>query len=1291
MHSSNHRINKTLAERALGLTRLALAMAGIVTVSALQAQVTSVPSVVFSSSSLLGQTGSGGSANRIAANQRGDIFTTFSASNGSLIEVPAGTTTQVVLATNLKVNDANGSVTVDPHGNVWFLAQSPDGYDDGVDVIPFANGTYASGLNLATASLPACALPANKTTVPCVYPNIDAPTFAGGYTLLSDLAVDAAGDLYALGWVNCFLSCTDDTKGSIVEYNATTGVPKVVENNNLPNFQPGSYYENNYEQFVVAPNGDIYAVNGINLYYSAAGTGTVSTVAGFNAPSGVSIDGGGNIYVADTGNNRIAVLPNINGTVTPSSAYTILSGTVIGQTPYFSVGIDGYGTMTYPVTSGGSSFYKASVGGLNFGSIAVGSTSTATDLDLYFTAPATYGSVKFTSGASTSPFAIGTNGCVVGKAYAIGATCSLTITYKASAPGPQNGSLEVFSQAGTLLGTARLSGSGTAPLLNVDPGTVTAIGSGWTAPSAIATDGAGNTYVADSSTGDIYKNGATTPVATGFKAPSAVVVDGVGNLYVGDSGNSRIMEVPYSGTAYGTPVAVVTGLSGQSGLAIDASGNLYVADSGNGRVLLLSAGGSLPVGSNMSLVGSSVSSTGGTISGFTKPVGVAADSQGNVYVADSGNIIQVSIKKGTKTTIAQALTTAAAVAVDPGGNLYYADSGAQTITRVPNIAGTLTPSGSSILSTAASPVVATPVGLALDASGNLYAVDSTDATVGKLARTAGILSYGNVVKNTPTPPSQTATLSNGGTSTATLSNPYEVQTGSADFTTLGSSTCANSGSLTTGNSCNVVEQFDPTTYTLETASITFGSNAAIAPTLSLNGTGVILVNASFTPATDSVVYGAGGTVSVSVTPNVGTTYTVNFTNSQGVIKASTTVTFAAGGTTGTSTFSIPVTLPVGSYTVSLVGTVGSMPLTVTTATLVATVQNATRQYGFNNPPFTCSFTGILNGDKVNCVASVANTVTATSAPGAYTIIPSAVGTAAVNYTIAPAPPSTFGTLTITQATPSVSIKYSATVTSIGTILVGSSVTFSSTVGAPGLGTPTGSVTFEDATLTLNIKILGTEPLNTNGPTTFTTTQLLTGTIDVEACYSGDTNFAAACSAPTGITISNPSFTIGINPTELIIKQGQFGTAQLTIMPVGNYTAPIVLECGGLPLETTCAFAPSTVTLTNQAAQTVTLLITTTGPSGKMQRPLPWGDMGGGTALALMAGIFVGWRRKRFKAGLYACLLVAMFGLLPITGCSGLNERPFDTPLGTYTSVAITGSSSSTGTVVTQTMRVSVTN
>jgi hypothetical protein len=84
-------------------------------------------------------------------------------------------------------------------------------------------------------------------------------------------------------------------------------------------------------------------------------------------------------------------------------------------------------------------------------------------------------------------------------------------------------------------------------------------------------------------------------------------------------------------------------------------------------------------------------------------------------------------------------------------------------------------------------------------------------------------------------------------------------------------------------------------------------------------------------------------------------------------------------------------------------------------------------------------------------------------------------------------------------------------------------------------------------------------------------------------------------------------------------------------------------------------------------------------------------MGGSAAFALMVGVFAGWRRRRFKAGMATFVLVALFGLLPITGCgNGLNEPNFYTPPGTYPSVVITASSNSTGVVVPVTLRLSVT-
>jgi sugar lactone lactonase YvrE len=1295
MHSLERMNNKTFAGRLLGLSCAILVT--VVASSVAHAQVTAVPPVVFSSAAALSGSNSQGasttpdyipSIGRIASNQRGDVFAVFQDSNSpgynSLVEIPAGTTTQITLAKKISSSFPPSTVTVDTYGNLWFLNLAPDGYDSGVAIIPFVNGTYASGIDLSVTTLPNCSLPAITTTVPCAYPNIVASNFYG-YLQLSDLAVDAAGNLFVVDWADSNIGY--DATIDIIEYNATTGANTAVLTN-VPPFGSCCNGDTN-GRLALDLNDNIYYVDQVHFLYSAAGSNTFSSIAGFKTPSGVSSDSSGNIYVTDSGNNRIAVLPNISGTVSPSSGYTIVSGSTLGYTPYYSVGVDGYGNMTIPASSNGSHIFRAQVGDVNFGSIAVGNTTAASTLNLTFTAPETMGTFTV-----TGPFAIAVNSCPATTTYLIGQSCTITITYKASAAGPQTGSVTAYSSTGALLGTARLYGSGTASLVNVDPGTISAIGTTWTAPSAIAVDGAGNTYVADKTTGSVYKNGSTTAIATGFNAPTAIVVDAAGNLYVGDAGNNRIVEVPYSGTAYGANKVIYTGLSKQSGLAIDASGNLYVADSGNARVLLLATGGSLPVGSNVSYIGSSVSSTGTLKTNFTNPVAVAADTLGNVYVADSGTIVKVGIKSGVTTTVATGLSVAAAVAVDPGGNVYYADSGTKTITRLPNVGGTVTGSGSTVLAPA---VVTVPAGIAFDASANLYAVDTTNAAVKKLTRTSGSLSFGNVVQNVASSP-QTATLFNSGTTAATLANPYQAASGAntADFAIQSSSTCANSGSIATGTSCSIVEVFKPSTTAAESSTLTFTNNAA---SLALSGVGVVLVNATITGPT-SIAYGAPGTFTASVTPNLVSSYTVDFTPSGGGTPYTTTVTIGVG-TPGTGTFTSPATLPAGSYTVSLVGTVGSASLTVTPAVLTIVGNNFTRAYGVANPAFTCkSVAGIVNGDTVGCSGTTNATIT--SPAGSYTITPTISGAAAVNYTIAPAPPSTYGTLTITLATANVALKSAYAGSSIGTLLPGVPVTLTSTVSSPtpSGAVPTGTVTFENVTYLNSITNLTPDSGSSNPATVTTvsgagnavmiTSTLPTGSIYVEACYSGDKNYAPACSIATAITVSLPTFTMMVNPQTLVIPQGQFGSAQLTLTPVGNYTAPISLACAGLPLETTCAFSPSTLTLNNPNVSTVTLVVTTTGTSASLQRPAPWGRMGGGVALAMMLGVFAGWRRKRFKAGMVTFLLVALFGLLPITGCGGLNETNFVTPLGTYTSVVITASSSSTGTVVPVPLRLSVT-
>jgi sugar lactone lactonase YvrE len=309
----------------------------------------------------------------------------------------------------------------------------------------------------------------------------------------------------------------------------------------------------------------------------------------------------------------------------------------------------------------------------------------------------------------------------------------------------KNNSIRKIGTAGTvatLAGSAQLEVNGQNAESNVDG---TGRSARFSGPAAVATDAAGNVYVADSGNRTIRKVTSAAVVTTlagqarlagsedgpgtsaRFAYPEAVATDGKGSLYVTDGGNHTIRKITADGTNW-----VVTTLAGLArspgsadgvgtdarfndpcGIAVDGAGNIYVADQGNNIIRKVALVGTNWVVTTLAGMAGSYGSVDGTGSEarFNYPGGVAVDSAGNVYVADFGNCtIRKITPAGAVTTLAGLagksgtadgtgsdgrFSLPSSVAVDKSGNVYVADSGNHTIRKITAAGVVMTLAGSS--------------------------------------------------------------------------------------------------------------------------------------------------------------------------------------------------------------------------------------------------------------------------------------------------------------------------------------------------------------------------------------------------------------------------------------------------------------------------------------------------------------------------------------------------------------------------------------------------------------------
>lgn len=290
-----------------------------------------------------------------------------------------------------------------------------------------------------------------------------------------------------------------------------------------------------------------------------------------------------------------------------------------------------------------------------------------------------------------------------------------------------------------------------------------AIAFGVEAPAQLAVS-----TVAGSTTGGGYVD--DQGVSARFSYPVGVAVDSAGTVYVGDQTNHVIRRISRDNRAttlagLGMKAGAADGhgtsarFNNPFGVAVDGGGNVYVADSWNHAIRKITPSGVVSTLAGSLGVAGTADGTGGAAR-FTYPAGVAVDSSGNVYVADTNNhTIRKITPAGVVTTVAGSARFAGTsdgtgsqarfqypfgVDVDADGTLYVADTWNHTIRKitpggvVTTIAGSGGNEGQSD-GTGSTARFELPWAVDLDGSGDLLVADTGNQLIRRIALSTGVV------------------------------------------------------------------------------------------------------------------------------------------------------------------------------------------------------------------------------------------------------------------------------------------------------------------------------------------------------------------------------------------------------------------------------------------------------------------------------------------------------------------------------------------------------------------------
>jgi len=478
------------------------------------------------------------------------------------------------------------------------------------------------------------------------------------------------------------------------------------------------------------------------------GDGGLATAARVNVPTGAIVDQAGNLYFSDRGNHRVRKVAAGTGVIT----------TVAGS------GANGFNGEGLAALASGLSFPTGlaidPAGNLHIGDrdsrrvrkLITAAPSDSTPPTIAITAPTSSATFTTTSGALTLS----------------GASSDNVGVFQVRWSNDRGGS-------GVALGTASWSVSNITLLAGLNNITVAAWdANGNTAQASLAvTFNASRIVTAFAGAGGPGDSGDGGPAISARLSPFGLAVDASGNLLVSDDEAHRVRRITPGGAISAFAGAGALGASGDGAAAVnaamnvphdvvvDAAGNVYISDTNNHRVRRVA-----PDGMITTYAGTGVPDFGGdggpaAQARLVAPAGLALDSAGNLYIADSGNacVRKVTASTGVITTVAgnglvgfsgdDGPATQATfklpfgVAVDKNGALFILDRRDNRIRRVgtDGVIKTIAGTGVSGYNGDDRPALGAQIAaggfMTTDSDGNLYFADILNHRIRKITISTG--------------------------------------------------------------------------------------------------------------------------------------------------------------------------------------------------------------------------------------------------------------------------------------------------------------------------------------------------------------------------------------------------------------------------------------------------------------------------------------------------------------------------------------------------------------------------